>query len=389
LSKKTYQFDFKALELATRKAYCQICEDDTADARTEFFQAVRELTYAIVCVTKSIDRNKFDPEEIAYEYSIYLFERMLTGKFRPKKDPKTLPWTKYISLNVKHVIYTIHKNDTDWQNLLEDFQFFVENANEFLDETVQVDKPLDEQLYKKETSSRVLDALKVFYSVEDVKRMLPLAMELVMSGSRAYSDRVPTDLRAFCITLVSVSKRLASENPRQKKVDQERFLKSSMRSTLFLSAIANSDFFPKELLLTLDIDSLSRLVQVCGGKTIRIPFPEELDSLLCSVVAVSRIIKEGKDIERAIQDTKSSSDFNLSRQINIQEFVSRLVDTFTTFKEDPKSQPLVSMLIDSVRSLEKTVSDVSEKNKTKEALDGLEEALKSIPKLKVEGVQYG
>ena len=393
---KKYQFDFKTLEASTRKAFCQFCGKDSAESRTSFFESVRDLTYAILSVSKLVDKDKHHPEEIAYEYAIYLFERVITGKFKPKQDPHDFPWTQYIKLNVKHVIFSIHKADKDWQDLLEDFQFFVQNEGEFLDETVQVDRPLDDMLYKKETAKHILNAIKVYYSYDEIQRLLPMAMELILAGnSYAFSSRVPTDLRTFCITLVSVTKRYAIENPRNKySGDTDKLLKSSLRSTLFLSAIANNDFFPKELLLTLDIDSLSRLIQVCGGRTIRIPFPQELDSLLCSVVAVSRIIKEGKEIECAISDTKSNSDFNLSRQINIQEFVTKMVDVFATFKEDRRSKPLVSMLIESVRSLEKAVRDVSTIEETKltelsKILDDFSSAVESLPKYKVEGIQYG
>lgn len=380
------KFDLKSLESSLRQAYIDFKYEDSEKTRVSFFEATKDLSFAIVSISDWIDKAEFDPDEIAYEYAIYLFERVITDKFKPKFDEKSFPWTSYVKLNIKHIVHGEIKKSERWKDVLSDFQFFIDNEPHYLDSTIELQKPLIDEFYKKEISDQIFKSLNLFYTKEEISRMLPLAME-VISSSSGYNSKMPEDLHCFCLTLISLSKRLCSaeseSNPRSK--DMKKLLKSSLRSSVFLSTITNSDFFPRELLLSLDIDSLFRLVRVCGGQTIRIPRPQELDSLLCAVVALSKMIDEGKEANKSISDAKESFDLILTRKINLKGLVAKLADTFSIFNEDPETEPMVSVLIDSIKSLSDTIDgQVYEESELSQTIENFE---KTLPKLSEVG--YG
>jgi len=392
LAKKEKIFDFKELERVTRLAYVGMTKNGCDKTRTAFYSTVKDLAYAILYVNKWGETYSLDIHETAYEYSVYLFERVMTEKFIPKKDIDKFPWIEYIKLNIKHVIHTSLKDDNRWQDLISDFQFFVDNETEYLDSTVQVAVSLDDNLYKTQVSRKIYDAISIFYSREEIARMMPMAMEVISNGT-GLNGKTPPDLQNFCVTLVALSKRCVSEqgDPVRSPTNAslQKMLKSSLRSSIFLSAVANSDIFPKELLLTQDIDSLYRLVQVCGGQTIRIPYVEELDSLLCAVVAVSKIVMEGKEIEKAISDAKENCDLVMTKQINIKHFVAKLTQTFDTFTEDKEQKPLIELLLGSLRTLNDSLDPSESQDELSGAITTLSSRLASIPKLKGNEVQYG
>ena len=223
--------------------------------------------------------------------------------------------------------------------------------------------------------------------------MLPMAMEVIANGT-GFNGKTPQDLQSFCVTLVALSKRLvADQYPKSRDISSnapsvQKLLKSSLRSSIFLSAVANSEMFPKELLLSLDIDSLYRLVQVCGGQSIRVPFAEELDSLLCAVVSTSKIITEGKDIDKAISDAKEACGLTMTKQINIRYFVSKLTKTFDIFKEDEQKKPLIEVLLGSLKTLTDSLDPSETKDELATVIAEINLRMDSVPKLKTE-VQYG
>lgn len=392
MQQKNKNFDFKELEHLTRVAYIDLAENSSNSSRTEFYKSVKNLCYAILFVNKWGKKYDINMEDTSHEYAVYLFERVITGNFTPEKNPEVFPWIAYIKLNVKHVIHENRKEDTRWHDLLDDFHFFVDNEMDCLDSTVQLEPTLDEDLYKKRTSKKIYSAVSIFYTREEIHRMMPMAMEVIANGT-GFNGKTPPDLQNFCVTLVALAKRSVSEQgePVENATNSslQKMLKSSLRSSIFLSAVANSNIFPKELLLTQDIDSLFRLVQVCGGQTIRVPFAEELDSLLCAVVAASKVVAEGKGVDKAISDAKESCDLHMTKQINIKHFVSKLTKTFDTFKEDKEQKPLIDLLLGSLKNLNDALDPSESHDELSGAISTLSSRLDAIPKLKGNEVQYG
>jgi len=357
LKSKLYKFDLKAIEENCLEIYAQWKKKDNDKSRTDLFESIRELAFAVLRVG-SYHKYNIDFEHVSYEYAIYLFERIIIGslKLEPKSPEKhkikKFPLQHYVRKNIKHVIFTL-KDGGVWQELVTDLETF-SDEDDIADSASLPPVLMDRRRF----SAKLLDTLRIYYNYDDIRRLLPLSVEIIYEKwYQCFGNDVPVDLRDFTTILVASAKRVARiENlfysTNLKKKDLKQALGAAVRSTIFLSAIANNDIFPRELLLSLDIDSLYRMVSVLGGKTIKVPTQKELETLLGGVSAVSKVILEGKDQTKALKETKADYQLVFSSFINVHHFISKAVESFSLGSENGISEPIINMLITSISSLD-------------------------------------
>lgn len=362
---KKYKFDLTLLENDMDTAYKEFRKDETEATRTVLFECIRELSFAIL-VVGNLPKTKLDNDQTAYEYSLYLFERLVTGALVPEFKDR-MPWQKYIDLNLKHIVHKTLEEDTSWIELVEDMEFLIERFG--YSELVNPHEESMKAMEKDKLSRKLFNALTIFYTFEDMKRLMPISIELIHANPKyMVNDKMPPDVKDFATVLISISKKIISfENIHSKKQVSKselgRMFTSATRSTVFLSAVVDSDFFPKELILALDIDSLYRLVQVSGGQKIRIPTQRELDTLVGAVVTASKVILDGTDKKDSLNEAKRDMDLVFSHQVNIQNFVTKVIDTITQFGPDPDTPPIIRMLSVSMDSMKKLFANLLENYK--------------------------
>jgi len=362
-SKKS--FDLKKLETQALDSYDRWKSEDCTETRTDLFYKVRDLAHAILSVG-DWEKYNIDIEETAYDYAIYLFERILTGfRLEPKENGTRFPLQHYMNLNIRHVIITLG-DDELFKSLVEDMEYLLDTTESSeIEEEIQ----LENQFELKDLKLTLYKSLRVFYSEEEIRRLLPISLEFISEVSRKnIPNTAPDDVADFSLVLIALAKRVIKDNNvtypyNGSKTELRQILNSSVRSSVFLASVVNTDFFPKELLLSVDTDSLSRIVSLMGGKTVRIPTQRELDTLLGTVITLSKNIIEGKTTKKALAESKSDFDLVFCNQINIQNFVSKSMESYKYFGKDQETKPLIHALLSSIKSIESMIDDLVKENK--------------------------
>lgn len=363
--KASYRYDLESLEKAVDSSYHAFKKKDNENTRTELFKTIFELSIAILKVGKVGGKLVVTPDEAAYEYSLGLLERLITGAFVPTIKTK-MPWQQYINLGLRHYVNPKTK-DESWLELVEDLELLINGNAAVYGEQQDLEEEQNKEISKQHLSSQLMKALELFYEPDYIRKMLPISIDLLFSNEQdLINSKMPKDIKDFSIVLVCLAKRLASESrvselSKVSKSQLNKMFSSSLRSTVFLASVVNSNFFPRELLLSLDIDSLYRLVQVAGGKKIRVPTQRELDTLIGSVVAVSKMIMEGKEFNKSIRESKKDFDLVFSYQVNIETFCSKIIQSIDLFSDPSQSSPLVSMVLMTIRSLDRLFTELTAK----------------------------
>lgn len=366
---KEYKFNLIQLESDLDGAYKAFKKFESEETRTLLFTTIRDLAFAILTVGSYPKKSSINIKDTAYEYGIYLFGRLATGSFTPETSPKyidKMPWQAYIDINLNHIIFSKKDNNEAWIDLVEDLEFLVDATR--TDDTPDQSELYSQRMVKDSVSRDLQAALQIHFSDQEIERLLPLSVDLIFSNPKYFiNDKMPKDIKDFSLVLIALAKRIATKNnlddsTRIKKTELTKMLSSSVRSTVFLSSVVNSNFFPKELLLSLDTDSLFRLCQISGGKRIRIPTQRELNTLVGAVVTVSKMVIEGKNFKESVNESKKEFDLVFSHQINTETFVAKVIKSISTFGEDEKTDPLISIIVMSIKSLEKLFDKVLEKS---------------------------
>lgn len=361
LEEKKKLFNFCELEEDLDKSYENYVKLDNEKSRTEVFLAIRKMAFAVLSVGKHWLKYDLDHENTSYEYASYLFERIILGTFIPKGRTK-FPWQHYIRMNLRHIVIT-KRTDNNWHELVDDVQYLIDEYSDVRTYTEEENPHV--RVTRKNLAFKLYNSIRMFYTVEEMKRLYPIAVEYIDRDFGSYKNRnLPNDIKEFACIMIALSKRVVmNDNINMTKVnfrgDFKKVLSSSVRSSVFLSTIVNSDFFPKELLLSLDLESLYRIVYILGGETIRIPTQRELDTLLGAVVTVSKAMMEGKDPFSIVGESKHDYDLVFSRHISIQSYVSKILESYDLFKEDSSSEPLVNILLKSIKSIETLFGEIT------------------------------
>ncbi len=368
--KGTKIHDLIGLESKLRQAYTDWEIKDNNLTRINLYTSINDLSVAILEVNKY--KNSINNiHEVAYEYTYYLFDRILSKRFVPKVIKDRIPWQRYISLNIRHIISAVKKKDfNERMELYEDLEYLVDYSNrKDIDKdsvyweniklnTVDTFDNVDKIFDKHELAKKLYKAIKIYYTEEEICRLLPLSLELLSNGKFNPSNDIPLDLLDFTNILICVSKRLINDSGfiSDYSISNKNLLNvvpSAIRSTIFLASVVNSNFFPKELLLALDMNSLYRLVQIKGGKKVRIPTQKELDTLIGSVVSVSKVILDGKNLKSSIRNTRDEYNLVFSDKVNINNFTSKIIDSIGIYGRDKKTLPMIDTIVVSMKSVER------------------------------------
>lgn len=353
MNKPKHKYNLRELEDKISESYAGFEKEDNQRSRTQLYLTIKNLAYAVLEVGRW---NSIDYEEVSYEYAVYLFERIALGKFKPRGyENSRFPWQHYIRKNIRHIIMAVSGSNHSWYDLVEDLERFVDEGNaEFVEEGAA-----ENHIGKDVLATKLFRSLTLFYDISEIRRLLAISVDLLSDKSRyTIRDDMPPDVKEFSMVLVAMAKRIASDSGIKRdgdipKSDLLRVLSSSVRSTVFLSTIVNCSFFPKELLLALDIDSLYRLVQVMEGRSVRVPTLREMDTIIGSVIAISNAISEGGSVDEVLKESKEKYGLVFSNHVNMRNFISKSIETYDIFGDMKKpSEPIIKMLLLTVNSLE-------------------------------------
>jgi len=76
------KYDLVKLEDEALLALSNWGKEDGEETRTQLFQTIQELAYAVLKVG-GYDKHNIDYSTVAYEYALYLFERLILKSFLP------------------------------------------------------------------------------------------------------------------------------------------------------------------------------------------------------------------------------------------------------------------------------------------------------------------
>lgn len=361
--------NFKVLEDSLTESLLDCLSDSTQENRARFFSLTKETAFAILSSNSQWKGLDFD--KISYEYALYLFERVITGSFKPQYEGR-LPWGSYIAQSIKHVINK-QKNEENWGVVAEDMQIILDSGVDISvnDYSNSSKNELERITSRNFLSSKLLESLRIFYTEDEIKRLYPLSMDILSSSTSSSLDYLvsrsaPDDVQDFLAVLISLSKRLVSihnivQGSEVSLSKMKKAIDASVRSTVFLSSVVNSDFFSRDLLLALDIDSLYRLIYIAGGKEIRIPTLCELDSLLGAVRAVSGVILGDEEAKKTLNKSRRDFELVFSKKINMDSFISSMLQSFDLFREEEGSSALLNLVLVGMKSLERVSTQLADK----------------------------
>jgi len=353
-----YEFNLIELEKKTNLSYFDYIAKDSPTSRDAFFISVRDLAYALASINNTAKKNNLEPDEVSNEYALRLFERVVLGGFRFTTNTGKIPFTSYFKLNMRDVIISDCKSDfkTEIRN-------DVNKIREALlaDETPEVDR-----FSKDYYMQKIYEGLLIFYKEKEIKKFISLAVDVIyQSKHQPVPEGLPVNLRDFCIVLVAIAKRTYEFNISDHiEGDINKALASGMRSSVLLAAVANTQSFPKELMLSLDLNSLTRLATVSGGRKIKIPTLKQLDSLTGAVTAISEHLLTGSDYKEVLRRSKVDLDLVFSTKININDFIEKVLHVIEFKEEEESTEPLINMLLASRKALESYVNQLKDSNST-------------------------
>ena len=343
------------LEDKALRCYDELKVNPSSETRSNFFLAIEKLAFAILNILYRKQLIDYDLREIAYEYALYLFERIITNKFElnPKKNER-FPLQYYISKNIKHVIndYISMMNNGNLKEIFVELETVINSTH--------ICRDFGRDYIKTLYAQKLLDALSMFYSRENLARCLPYVIQMLYEKPHYYiAESYPAELRDMGITLIALAKRIVPHNIGKfinfdNKTLKER-LEIALKSTIFLSTIANAKLFPKELLLVCDFDSLYRLVSCFGGNKIRIPTLRELDTLIGTANTIACMILENKEMN--LSKTKTNYDLCFARHINMNNFIEKAL---LSYELDSKktSTSLMNVLVKGIETLSRYIEKI-------------------------------
>jgi len=374
----TKSYNLTELETRLQEAYDSYKQrPDSSESKTELFLSIKELAFAILDI-QSKRKTRFaqiDKDLMAYEYSVYLYQRIVEGKFvlPDLEGREKFAWHQYIQLNLLHIIYQdLDDLDTREELSVEDINCIV-NFNDIEEHLkLEDDEGKDDSLriqIKREEAEHLLDLLASFYSKDDIERYLVL----VNSLSKPRWKNVD-GLDEFIKLLTIIYKRLYEQV--ELPLDDPD-LDSILKSTLFLASILSSGL-DRRLFVSLDLWNLCRLAILCGGEKIEIPTIQEVEDLVASAFTVWKAIKDQKDLDITKQEVKKFI-FRSTRLTRLDNYL-RNMSKFLSFvpEEDTKSkdkEPVIKLLLSIITSL----SIVSQK--TLEEVERLASSEDNLPRL--------
>ncbi len=380
MSKSKKYTDIENLVIKCHKNW-EACK--TKATATEMFLKIKEL-----CKIALISQNYIKKvpginiEQISYEHSTLLFEKLITGRLIPISNKnnvkiKRFPWMKYVILTIKDSIRANRDdsyNDIDLFLDIDLYNYLSFKDNEY-NPSLQIDKDFISQQHTEQNTERrfnkkicidkLYKGLLMFYSKDEIKRMYPISANYIYNQKYLNSRKsIPKEISVFISILISLAKRLThhlyESTPNElgfvKSKNLEQITNSTIRSSVFITAaMSDNNAFPKELLLSLDIESLYRLCTIKGGQSIKIPTLEHLDSLVGAVVVVSNKLINNKNVK--IKTIKKKLNLNLTKTVSFDKLVENILFATSNFS-DPSTEPLIVSLLGSVKKLEECTASI-------------------------------
>ncbi len=314
--------------------------------KANFYSAIKDLARMILV-------NKYDVDSVedsAHDYATSLFERVVINGDRLGSGDNRIPFTQYITLNIKSLIYG-YSNSSDIQHLYDDVKETSYESKNYI-------------------AGKLYDLLSVYYSSEEIKRKLPICLDLICeTSSQPLARTLPKDLRAFGVTLVCLAKRLASRERTEvnENIDTvEQALRAGFRSSLFLGLLADNPSYAP-IFMSLDIDSLFRLASISGGQRITVPSMQYINSLINGTVVATKLIGENKDVDEVDYKFLSALDNEFKIRTDsdktvslpsLQKTVSRALDVYKASECDIPSSSLLGSMTASLTAVSKLLDSV-------------------------------
>jgi len=366
--KKKKRFDLIDLEAKCMQAYLGFINTDppSKQERDTLFLAIYNLTFGIMSVSRYVARARVQDhvEEMAQTYTLSLFSRINAG-FRFTFEDK-IPFQKYIDLNMKQIVSCTSYEQSSY-SAIEDLADLVVHQN------FQDDEEDGKQDYEERCIVRkIYKVLNVYYTPNQIRRYLPLAIEFLdKSKSLVLGKDIPLAYRDFTNTLLAVAFKVCEDNnikdyisTMKPQSDLAQILSASVRSSVFLHSIVNTEIIDPTLLVSLDMSSLSRLISVAGGKKIKIPTEATFDRVLTSVLAISEGVVSGKEPLDALKSLSTCGIPIYKKDVTLQKYVQNISKTMELKAIDSETEPLIGVLenvINATSALSKKLPDVIDK----------------------------
>lgn len=337
-----YRYNFHVLEANALNAYFRLQENDDHVTRSDFFREVYELCYAVADISRN--RRPFvDPEIPANDCATYIFERVvITKKLQlvPRGDYAKFPLQHYVRLSMKRYLITPEVtsgfllNDTEFNKLANSLDYLHNNH--------------DQNIFRQSVAKSVFNDLCVIYTAEEVNRLYPLAREAIINRVRPAKIKIP-EIQDFVIVYTTIIRKRFHNTSRIFKANLtnssvRQIIHTCMSSSFFLSMIMESNIIDDSLLHALDLESIIKLVEIAGGKTITIPVKEKLNSLLVAMNIASDMVISGATYQEALAKIRKDDHIKCTTNPSLHRLVEMALMAIDMDKYDQHSEPTFDTL---------------------------------------------
>jgi len=324
--------DFIKLENNLRKAYGQYNKQRSQKRFAALYIAINELAYKTLMTTRSWNKFNVDMEEVSLTYTLYLIDRIVTNKFIPKAYyNNNFPWTRYIRLNVRNVLYGMVKFPKTEE--------ITDSLKETLPEFISTE---EDELITNTLVTKFVLYMKMFYG----ERFYELANLLLSSKVDKIIAIKDPELRMFSKTALIIHKRIY-EYYDSSVIGSN--MSNVLNSTLYLATLLSSEK-DSRLFMSLDITNLYRLSLMFGGEVIKIPYLYELEELVATARITYEMFMSTHDTSLKEAAKKVKDNFSVHiRSDTLNKNVKKLLEYLHTNIIDKPSVDLP--LVDSLSAL--------------------------------------
>ena len=354
---KNYSINFCYLEDRCFDTYQAFLEEDNQQTRSDMFKALFEIAYGVLYVAKYLP-SSIDKKTAAYNYAIDYFERLVTNRFsfRAKNGGDRFPFQQYTRLSIRKYIFKYKPVEI----VSSEFEKEVGNVLDSIVYNQGGMEKIEPGVVKANIEREVIKNLYSIYSEDEIRRLAYLYRDLKenKTSQDVIKEKFPDvyDFIWIVFTLSRKKKSLYSEqlltgfNANSLKEHTD----SAIRSSLFLMSIANTELLPKELFLNLDVDSLYRLSEMCGGSTVTIPSKKDLDYLILTVCSIAdKLANNEIELDEIINNNRVKHKITACRITTVRDLVNKIMNTPLIDRNTPSSEPLVNTIITSIANIEK------------------------------------
>ena len=228
---------------------------DQRENRIELFNVFNRLSIEIMKTHFKVSGEKC--YNYAFHYSLDLLDKFLS-EHTYQRGLTGREAVEAIKLSIQDYLREEYRDlDT---NMFYDFEIYTNQSNP------------ETEMLNYEIFSEINELLLLFFDNLDIKRYLPLAIDIISSGNHSkISNLNDQDFKYFCMLLISLGKKLGKYYTNNVSTHNH-----SINELTVLIAGLKDGIIPRELVFALDLSSLNKLVEFSGGATIKIPTRGEL-----------------------------------------------------------------------------------------------------------------